>query len=245
MRLVLWGLLIFVLCLPMFFVLLLIPAAKYPAMDSLTMKLPMGVRRTVAELTLRRSGYGKDAAKGIDRVIKLDPESADAWTRLCHAGKEGAENNMAACRRAIALNPSAWNFNGLGSAQERVKDYCDAEDSYTLAIKESTNDATYLRNMARAALRCGHIGASVAGFEVVEGLDAKAAASPDDDDDDTKADLASDREYLAVVYGRNGEPAKATAVCSKAHSDWKTCHCDLIDEAVKCTDEAARPALKK
>jgi hypothetical protein len=37
MRLVLWGLLIFVLCLPMFFVLLLVSAAKYPAMDSLTM----------------------------------------------------------------------------------------------------------------------------------------------------------------------------------------------------------------
>ncbi len=53
MRLVLWGLLIFVLCLPMLFVLLLIPAARYPAMDSLTMKLPMGIRRTVAELTLR------------------------------------------------------------------------------------------------------------------------------------------------------------------------------------------------
>jgi tetratricopeptide (TPR) repeat protein len=206
----------------------------------------MGIRRTVAELTLRNTGYDKDASKGIGRVIKLDPESAAAWTRLCHTVKEGAERNMAACRRAIALDPSAWNFNGLGSVQERVKDYCDAEDSYTLAIKESTNDATYLRNMARAALRCGHLGASVAGFEVAEGLDAKAATSPDDDDDDdAKADLASDREYLAVVYRRNGEPAKATAACSKAHTDWKTCHCDLIDEAVKCADEAVRTAPKK
>jgi len=107
MRHVLWGLLIFVLCLPMLFVLLLFPAAKYAAMDSVTTKLPMTIRRTVAELTLRDAGYGKDAAKGIGRAIQLDPESADAWTRLCHTGADGAGSDMATCQKAIALDPSA------------------------------------------------------------------------------------------------------------------------------------------
>jgi tetratricopeptide (TPR) repeat protein len=245
MRLVLWCLLIFILCLPMLFVLLLFPAAKYAAMDSVTTKLPMGIRRTVAELTLRNTGYGKDAARGIGRAIQLDPESADAWTRLCHTSADGAVGDMATCQKAIALDPSAWNFNGLGTAQERAKDYCSAEDSYTLAIKRSSNEATYLRNMARAALRCGHTGASVAGFEVAEGLDAKAAASPDGDDDDIKDDLATDREYLAIAYNRTGESVKAISACRKAHPDWENCHCDFTETGAICTDKIVRLVPKK
>ena len=97
--------------------------------------------------------------------------------------------------------------------------------------------------MARAALRCGHTGASVAGFEVAEGLDAKAAADPDEDDD-VKSDLLSDREYLSVAYDRTNQPAKATAICAKAHTGWKTCHCELTETGVKCSDTPASPSKK-
>ena len=235
MRPVLWGLLVFVLCLPLAFVLFLIAAARYPAMDSFTMKLPDGIRATVAELILRKAPYANVSAKLVDRAIELDPENADAWARRCHGNGEEAKSDQGACRKAIALDPSAWNFNGLGAAQENAQDYCTAEDSYTNAIKASANSAYSLRNMARAALRCGHVGASVAGFEVAEGLDAKSAADPDEDDD-TKNDLLADREYLAVAYDRTNQPAKATAICIKAHADWKACHCELTDTAVKCLD---------
>ncbi len=222
MRPVLWGLLGLVICLPLAFVLLIVAAAKYPAMDTFTMKLPATAQTTVADLILQNAGYGKDSAKGIDRALRFDPENPDAWT----------------------LQPIAWNFNGLGAAQEQAKDFCAAEDSYTNAIREATNDPYYLRNMARAALRCGHVGASVAGFEVAEGLDAKAAADPDDDGD-TKDDLLSDREYLAVAYDRTNQPAKATAICTKAHTGWKTCHCELTETGVKCSDAPAASASKK
>jgi tetratricopeptide (TPR) repeat protein len=243
MRPVLWGLLGFVVCLPLAFVLLIVAAAKYPAMDSITTKLPDGIQTTVADLILQKTAYGKDAAKGIDRALRFDPENADAWTRRCHNNFDGTTPDPATCRKAIALQPTAWNFNGLGAAQEQAKDFCAAEDSYTNAIREATNDAYYLRNMARAALRCGHTGASVAGFEVAEGLDAKAAADPDDDGD-TKADLLSDREYLAVAYDRTNQPAKAAAICTKAHTGWKTCHCDLTEAGVKCSDKPASSSKK-
>jgi hypothetical protein len=36
MRLVLWGLLVFIVCLPLAFVLYLVAAARYPSMDSFT-----------------------------------------------------------------------------------------------------------------------------------------------------------------------------------------------------------------
>jgi tetratricopeptide (TPR) repeat protein len=246
MRPVLWGLFVFIVCLPMAFVLLIIAAAKYPAMDAFTMKLPTDVRTAVADLTLRNAGYGKDSAKGVDRAITLDPDNADAWGRRCHLGDDGATGDQAACRRAIALDPSSWNFNGLGSAQERAKDYCAAEDSYTSAIRATTNDPYSLRNMARAALRCGHTGASVAGFEVAEGLDAKAASDPDPDDADVaKSDLLADRQYLAVVYDQTNQPAKAAAICAKAHPDWKNCHCELTETDVKCTDAQGASSSKK
>ncbi len=141
MRPILWGLLVFVLCLPLAFVLLLVAAARYPSMDAFTMKLPMDFRTAVAELTLRNAGYGKDSAKGIDRAIKFDPESADAWTRRCHGNVDETTYDQAACRKAITLEPTASNFNGLGMAQEQAKDYCAAEDSYTSAIRETADSA--------------------------------------------------------------------------------------------------------
>ena len=244
MRPVLWGLLGFVVSLPLAFVLLIIAAAKFPAMDSFTARLPATVQIPVADLILQKAFYGKDAAKGIDRALRFDPENADAWSRRFNNNIQGATSDPATCRKAIALQPTAWNFNGLGAAQERAKDYCAAEDSYTSAIRKEANDADYLRTMARAALRCGHTGASVAGFEVAEGLDAKAAADPDDDGV-TKDDLLSDREYLAVAYDRTNQPAKAAAVCTKAHPDWKTCHCDLTETSVKCLNNTAASAAKK
>jgi tetratricopeptide (TPR) repeat protein len=235
MRSVLWGLLGLVLCLPLAFVLLLVVAARYPAMDAFTTKLPDGIQATVADLILQKAGYGKDSAKAIDRALRFDPQNPDAWSRRCHGSPDEKTADQATCRKAIALEPTASNFNGLGAAQEQAKDFCAAEDSYTNAIREATNDAYYLRNMARAALRCGHTGASVAGFEVAEGLDAKAAADPDEDDD-VKTDLLSDREYLAVAYDRTNQPVKGTAICTKAHTDWKICHCELTETSVRCSD---------
>jgi tetratricopeptide (TPR) repeat protein len=244
MRPVLWGLLVFVVCLPMAFVLLIIAAAKYPAMDALALNLPTSVRATVAELILRNAPYGNVSATLVDRAIKLDPENGDAWARRCHGNGQETKYDQGACRKAIAIDPTAWNFNGLGTAQENAKDYCAAEDSYTNAIKASANSSYSLRNMARAALRCGHIGASVAGFEVAEGLDAKAAANPNDDDD-VKNDLLSEREYLAVVYDRTNQPAKSATICAKAHPEWKACHCELTDTNVKCSDAPIVSASKK
>jgi tetratricopeptide (TPR) repeat protein len=244
MRPVLWGLLVFAVCMPLVFVLFLVAAARYPAMDSFTTSLPSSIRATVAELTMRKMGFGKDAAQRIDRTIRLDPENSDAWSRRCHMTFDDNKIDMAACSKATSLDPSPWNYNELGAAQEHEKNYCAAEESYTSAIRGSSNSSLYLRNMARAALRCGHAGASVAGFEVAEGLDAKPVEDPDDADD-VKADLQVDREYLTVAYNRTNQPAKATAVCAKAHADWKTCDCELTDTDVKCSGGPTTPEPKK
>lgn len=244
MRPVLWGLLFAVFCMPLVFVLFLISAAKYTALDALTLKLPIGIRAPVAELALHNVGFGKESSARLDRVIRLDPDSSDAWSRRCTMFvNKDHQGEMAACLEAVTLDPDPWNFNNLGLAQEGAKDYCKAEDSFTTAIQKSSNNPEFIRNMARAALLCGHPWASDAGFETAEGLDAKAAADPDDDGD-TKDDLVTDREYLAVVYGELNKPAKAAEVCTRAHPDWKSCHCELNDTGVKCSGGSADPEKK-
>jgi tetratricopeptide (TPR) repeat protein len=243
MRLLLWGLLVSVVSLPLVFVLWLVAAARYPAMDANTMRLPDGIRSTVAELAMRNAGYGKDSANAIDRVIKLNPDNPDAWNRRCEVIVEKKSGDFAPCRKAISLDSSAINYDRLGMAQENAKDFCAAEDSYTSAIRAAQNNAEFLRDMGRAALRCGHTAASVVGFEVAEDLDIKQAADPSEDDD-TKADLLADREYLSVAYGRTNQPAKATATCAKAHLGWKACNCELTDTNVVCSDAPVVAASK-
>jgi tetratricopeptide (TPR) repeat protein len=233
MRPISWGLLVFVLCLPLTFVLYLVAAARYPAMDGFTAKLPDMVGAAVAQIELRKAPSGKDGSKALDRVLRLDPENAEAWSWRCHTNDTATAADEPACRKAISLGPTAWNFNGLGDAQEHAGEFCAAEESYTRAVQATANEALYLRNMARAAMRCGHTGASVAGFEVAEGLDAKAAADPDEDEF-TKDDLLKDREYLAVAYDRSKQPEKAAAMRTKAHPEWKTCHCELTEIGVNC-----------
>jgi tetratricopeptide (TPR) repeat protein len=251
MRRIWMGLLIAVLCLPLAFTIYLFAAAKLPALDRVTLALPMGVRAPIAEIVLKRSGYGKDAAKQLDRVILLDPGNTSAWNWRCSAAT-GVEA-ISDCDKAISLSATAWNYRNLGHAQEEARDFCAAETSYTSAIGKAQNDPNYLRSMGIAALRCGHTPASRAGLEVAEDLDAKTVAkadanpqssrSEDDDDDpdDAKTDLTLDREYLAVVYDRSKEPAKAVEACSKAHPEWKACHCELTDKVVACT---ANPAVQ-
>jgi hypothetical protein len=68
------GLLRFVVCLPLAFILLIVLTEKYPAMDTFTMKLPAEVQTTKADLVLQKVGYGEGSAKEIDLTIRLDPE---------------------------------------------------------------------------------------------------------------------------------------------------------------------------
>ncbi len=235
MRPVLWSLLLTIVCLPMAFVLFLLVASRFAAMDSFTSKLPSGIRSSVADVAMSKAGYDKGSGAIIDRVLRLDPDNVDAWGRRCHANTNDAIQREA-CNKAVALDPTAWNFEGLGSTQEHAGDFCGAENSYTSAIRYSQNDAGLLRSMARAGLHCDHAWASVAGFEVAEGLDAKSATNDTDDEDNTAADLLADREFLVIAYNRTKQSAKANAMCTKTHPDWKGCNCDLTETGVECTN---------
>jgi len=219
-------------CAPIAALASLFAAAHFSAMDRLTLALPMSVRVPVAQIAMGKVGYGKDSTQKIDRVIKIDPENPDAWSRRCNAFDYDPAVGLAHCQKALSLQYTEDNFNGLGLAQEGLKDYCAAEDSFTRAnTLVNARDGYILRNMGRAALECGHAASSVAIFEVAEEADAK-----DVEDDDDKDDLVLDREWLVLANQANHDPKAAAAACAKAHPDWKSCHCTFDGTGLKCAN---------
>ena len=249
MRTFLWWLFVAAACTPITLMALIAAEARYPALDPLTVHNPSFLRELVGEVAITWVGYGKDSPPKLDRILRLAPDNAEAWSRRCTRDnfsdpKAAVEISLADCTRAVALNRTEPNLNNLGLAQERSNNPCAAENSFTSA--NSSVNAAYpfvLRNMGRAALACGHTPAAIAGFEVAETKDAQdvavSAAKHEDPEDleEEKADLTEDRDWLILAYGRNHDLARTNQMCSTAHPTWKTCTCNTSADTVKCSDQ--------
>ncbi len=231
MRRPMWVLLVIAACTPLIFVVMLFVAAHLPLLDRVTARLPAGIRAAVGELALLGAGGGKDSSQVFARVARIDPENPQVLTRLCRETVKGDPGyTLATCQRAAAMEHSERNLNQLGLAQEKGNDFCAAEESFTQANSMvNAHDADVLRNLGRAAMKCGHTGASVASFEVAEEVDAK------DDDDEEGSDLLLDRDWLIMAYAANHEARASAVMCMKAHPTWKGCQCVADGLGVKCS----------
>lgn len=245
MRKALLGCGVAVLCLPLTFVLWLMIAGAWPAMDRITLHLPMSIRETVASVAMQNVGWGKNAQLKLQRVLRLSPDDATAWTRSCEmtAGKSGdRRGGVQTCERAVALDDSGWNFDHLGRAQERAGDECAAEESFTRASSKSSMGYEYghVESMGRASLRCGDLYSARAGLEAAIDLQEKSYKAPDQDPDDidgTRADEKTDREYLIVTLDRLHETRLAKETCSQVHPEWGGCVCALDSKGeASCAD---------
>jgi hypothetical protein len=244
-RYLLFGLIVAVVCAPLFFVALLINAAYWPGMDKYTLATPTSVRSTVAAVAAQiKTSTGSPA--DADRIIKLDPDSSVAWNSRCETATNYGDVDkieptaIATCTRANELDHSESNTFYLAAAQEAAGDFCTAEQTYTKANAfNSGGDAYDLRGMGRSAYQCGLIPAAIAELEFARDLDLKDSKdqNPDDDDDpeDYKYDLQSDREWLTLAYTASHQPKQAAEACSLAHPDLKPCSCSLQNHKPVCS----------
>jgi tetratricopeptide (TPR) repeat protein len=237
-RYLLFGLVVLAVCSPLAFVALLLTASQVPATDRVTLKLPDGLRSTVAAAILSGKQY-RLKQKDFERVIRLEPNNATAWGRLCSFAvwPKVQPTALATCKRAAELDESSTSEANLARALEAAGDFCTAEDAYTYAHRGmAVGDVDNLRGMGRSALQCGRIPASIAELEAARDLDLKSAAKPgdDDDEDDYKANLQLDREWLVLAYTSAKRPTEAAASCSQAHPEWKSCTCVLKDAKPVC-----------
>jgi hypothetical protein len=225
----------FAASLPILSVILLFNAAAFPSMDRLTLALPTAMRKPVAEIAMNRVDAGSPANlhSTLDRILRLDPENAEAWSRRCgNISLDDPAAKLQQCQQAVRFARTKANLGGVGVAQEALNDSCTAEESYTEANRiANASDTFLLRNMGRAALTCGHVVSSIAIFQVAEEHDAANSDTGDQD-------LTLDREWLVIAHQANHDPKAAAAACTRAHPDWKGCNCFFQANTVTCT---ARP----
>jgi hypothetical protein len=223
MRYVWFSLLVLVVCTPLVLVSMLFAEALLPSLDAVTLHEPMGVRKTIAQMAANQAGYGKDAPAKMDRVLRLDPENPEVWTRRCTdstypgEGKPPRQDALQVCEHAAALDSSSYNWSNVGKAQEATGRYCDAQQSYARASEGITqSDAGNSRAMGRAALLCGHR--------------------------DIATGLQTDREWLTFAYANTRQPEQASKFCGLAHPDWQNCSCEVVKGEIKCTGKASQAA---
>ena len=229
----------------MLFVIWLLAAVRWTRMDAWTLRMPTGVRRTVAQLAFQKVGWDKGSLPRLERVIVLDPKNADARGRRCtdYKDAEAAKAHVQTCQTAVALDATPENLDALGRAQEALGDPCAADASFTKAAGNTSEQAyLYVEDMGRAALRCGDLYGARAGLETAILQEDKSLKESDQDQeeiDDTKADQLTDREYLVVTLDRLHEQGLSKDACSAAHPDWAGCACALGAKGeVSCKDAA-------
>jgi tetratricopeptide (TPR) repeat protein len=237
-RYVLFGLLVAVVCAPLFFVAFLLTAANVPAMDRLTLAMPQTIREAVAQLALNSHGAKDKATRA--RVLMLDPSNDQLNGRVVTLVRGGRNEITIAGDEAAASK-----LNALGLKQENEGDPCTAEDTFTQANTSANGGNTeYLRNMGRAAYECGRYAYSVSEFGAAEDHDARELAA-DPDDADLDAELAADREWLSLAYTATRQPELANEACLRAHTGWKGCRCTLKLRNPVCTQAATPSPLVK
>jgi tetratricopeptide (TPR) repeat protein len=224
------GLLAIVVFGPLAMLAMLLAEAAFPALDDVTLAMPLGMRAMVSQMALRQAGDDAETERKVFRVVKLDPENEAAWGRLCGMERGDAEQARSICQRAVSMRATASNFNWLGIAQQRLGDDCAAEGSFTSARAMQRDSGTIDRNLGGAAMRCGHYGAAVEAFERAEQLDEGAAAAP--------GMVREDREYLMLAYERTQQHEKASVLCVRVHPAWASCRCELTKYGVECRDGA-------
>jgi tetratricopeptide (TPR) repeat protein len=236
-RILLFTLLVVVVSLPLLVVSLLYAATYVPALDRVTLAMPMSIRSTVAEGVLKQPAAGDRYELKVRRALKLDPSSADALGDLCSietGGDDLRANAIEDCKRAIDALPSRWNWYRLGRAQEKTGDVCTAAQSYETAHdKGGSGDSGDLSGMGRTELQCGHIPYSIAELSAARDLDAKYAKE-DDGEGEADEDLKSDNEWLSAAYSASNQPGEAKEACLLAHPAAKTCACTVSHDKVSC-----------
>jgi hypothetical protein len=226
-----------------FVVVLVLFEARFPELDSFTLHEPYPMRAVVAGLAMRELG---PADNQVDRILMLDLKNARAWERRCTAAiGPSPATSVYDCQRAYEFDPSAANLRAVAAAEESAGRVCEAENTYRKSSESSdlaVRKPLVLRDLARAALDCGHTEASLAALQQAEVLDlAEATDTPRDPTQvadpsaAVRESLAADRGYMAVVYDRLHQVEKAKQMCTEANPGSPGCSCELTGNALICS----------
>lgn len=229
---------------PLLVLVVLVAAIRAPWMDAVTVRMPMGVRTAVAGVILGQAEFGLKAIPALERVVRLEPDNAGGWQRICVTREASMAQRAVACQRAVDVAPTPWNYKAMAQLQEEQGNLSGAEETMrTAQARADTIDnepALFLRELGRLELINGDMDKSLTDLLQAEKFDARDAEFAKKDDEESADALETDRDYLMVLYDRRHEPEKSAAVCRKTmpKSD-KPCGCTMnAKNALRCTSWA-------
>jgi len=236
---------IVLLCMPTLFVSWLLAAARLPALDPLTMHLPMPMRSLVAEVAMKRVRPYQPSPI-LARVLRLDPSNPEAWRHRCNTPDAALSTNdrVALCARAASFGDNEWVEHDLGDAQLANNNPCAAEDAYRKATSIGAN-LGYARvnnySAGKAGLLCGDFELARASFAAALFLDDKRLQQEGAADTKvrqaTQSSIAHDNGGLSIAYRGKHQDQLSQGACVAGFPDYKTvCRCDLDkDNHVTCS----------
>ncbi|MEA5533437.1 tetratricopeptide repeat protein [Crocosphaera sp. XPORK-15E] len=176
----------------------------------------IGVTQTIDQLfdqanTAYDQGKYTEAERIFRQVIQIDPNNADAYTKLCNVldDLDKLDEAIAACRQGIKLNQEnsyAYFLMGFVLAKQNKLD--EAIAAYQQAIKLNPDDATAYNNLGIALSDQGKLDEAIAAYSKVLGLP------------DQKGKVANTHTLghnnLGFVFQQQGKYQKAIAEYEKA-----------------------------
>jgi len=242
-RYVLFGLLVAVICTPLFFVAFLLAAAQFPALDRVTMQMPMSFRSAVASLAVRnaRSEHGHGAK--LARALRLDPQASEIWPADCALGAND-------CPNTSYVGASGAELSKRGEAKERAGDFCGAEKEYAAESRVLSGfDTDNSRALGRTMLQCGQTSLSISEFKVALSQDTiardrQASGSFEDHSDENAAaaNVITDQEWISIAYRVQRQQGPAEEACNAAHPTFHPCMCELLRGKPSCSANVPPPA---
>jgi hypothetical protein len=221
--------------LPMVLSLLLLLAVQWRGLDGVTRHAPQAVRSIVAQAIVRVNDTGdvkrsRARAEAIDSVSakRAEVETPVMYRTSGSAGSRADLEQLYKHQREARVDATA-----LAQRAKKLQEAghgCEAEELYTRAASEDSSMEIYqyAEGVGRAGLQCGELPAARAGLEAAVLKQENFLKGTEEDQlTSVRRDMLKAREFLVVVYERQHESALATAVCSKAHPDWKRCACAL------------------
>lgn len=243
-----WAVLVMLVCAPMAASLLLLLAVTWPRMDSLTMKMPQGIRSTVASGILNM--HPRDDAEK-KRATQLNPRAVEDWAerlpwRTAHTTKPAYATNPGGAfpdQQSMYAHQKqdkarAHDLELRASSVMDQGDACGAEKLYAEANSLDYGAEVYrpLDGLGQAATRCGHLTrAREALEEVTRKEDSFLEGTPEDALMDMRNARATDLQFLSIVYDRQHETVLKDSVCHRINAQWSSCKCELTAQGAGCS----------
>jgi hypothetical protein len=234
-----------IISLPLLLALWYFAAVWLAPMDSLTMAMPIAVRKTVSQALVDKAHFEAKGFPAARRATKLNPTSEDAWTMYCATGvsdRSDMGGALRACSRAESMNAisdyPAFHSQVIADAYAEAGRPCDGLPILRKTMgEERVNNISPVFDVGRLEATCGQMNEAEEHLRAVVRLREEDLHSnnwedrppgsdgpPDTYEKEFRLYLSQARQNLSALLTLRHEDAEALQVC-RASLGRELSHC--------------------